>query len=71
MVPVRLVGVVQAEVAVHHLVKVAVGMQEAEVVPDWPDSEWDSYSGSGIYSHTTEGRCITRRDYWYYFNLRS
>ena len=33
MVPVRLVEVVQAEVAVHHLVKVAVGMQEAKVVP--------------------------------------
>ena len=32
-VPVRLVGVVQAEVAVQHLVEVAVGVQEAEAVP--------------------------------------
>ena len=33
MVPVRLVGVVQAEVAIQHLVEVAVGVQEAEAVP--------------------------------------
>ena len=33
MVSVRLVGVVQAEVAVQHLVEVAVAMQEAEAVP--------------------------------------
>ena len=33
MVPVRLVGVVQAEVAVQQLVEVAVGVQEAEAVP--------------------------------------
>ena len=33
MVPVMLVGVVQAEVVVHHLVEVSVGVQEAEVVP--------------------------------------
>ena len=33
MVSVRLVGVVQAEVAVQHLVEVAVGVQEAEAVP--------------------------------------
>ena len=32
-VPVRLVGVVQAEVAVQHMVEVAVGVQEAEAVP--------------------------------------
>ena len=32
-VPVRLVGVVQEEVAVQHLVEVAVGVQEAEAVP--------------------------------------
>ena len=32
-VPVRLVRVVQAEVEVQHLVKVAVGVQEAEAVP--------------------------------------
>ena len=32
-VPVRLVGVVQAEVAVQHLVEVAVGVQEVEAVP--------------------------------------
>ena len=32
-VPVRLVGVVQAEVAVQHLVEVAVGVQEAKAVP--------------------------------------
>ena len=57
--------------AVQHLVEVAVGVQEAEAVPDWPDSGWDSYSGSGIYSHTAGGRCITKRDYWYYFSLRS
>ena len=30
---VRLVGVVQVEVAVQHLVEVTVGMQEVEVVP--------------------------------------
>ena len=33
MVQVRLVGVVQVEVAVQHLVEVAVGVQEAEAVP--------------------------------------
>ena len=33
MVQVRLVGVVQAEVAVQHLVKVAVRVHEAEAVP--------------------------------------
>ena len=33
MVPVRLVGVVQAEVAVQQLVEVVVGVQEAEAVP--------------------------------------
>ena len=33
MVPVKLVGVVQAEVVVQHLVEVAVGVQEAEAVP--------------------------------------
>ena len=33
MVPVRLVGVVQAEVAVQQLVEIAVEVQEAEVVP--------------------------------------
>ena len=32
MVPIRLVGVVQAEVAIQHLVEVVVGVQEAEVV---------------------------------------
>ena len=33
MVPVRLVEVVQAEVAVQNLVEVAVGVQEAKAVP--------------------------------------
>ena len=33
MVSVRLVGVVQVEVVVQHLVDVAVGVQEAEAVP--------------------------------------
>ena len=33
MVPVRLVEVVQAEVAVQNLEEVAVGVQEAEAVP--------------------------------------
>ena len=37
--------------------------------PDWSDTEWYSYSGLGIYSHTAGGRCITRRDYWYDFGL--
>ena len=54
---------------VQHLVEVAVGVQEVEVVPDWPDIEWYSYLGSGIYSHTAGCRCITRRDYWYDFSL--
>ena len=31
--------------------------------PDWPDTEWYSYSGSGIFSHTIGGRCIIGRDY--------
>ena len=33
MVLVRLVGVVQVEVVVQHLVEVAVGVQEAEAIP--------------------------------------
>ena len=33
MVPIRLVEVVQVEVAVQHLVEVAIGVQEAVVVP--------------------------------------
>ena len=37
--------------------------------PIWPYTEWYSYSGSGIYSHTLGGRCITIRDYWYDFSL--
>ena len=28
-----------------------------------------SYSGSGIFSHTAGGRCITGRDYWYDISL--
>ena len=45
------------------------GAESRGSTPIWPDTEWYSYSGSGIYNHTAGGTCITRHDYWYDISL--